>query len=162
MNMTIKNGIYREHLSQWLKAKKDKRKRSEIIDHICFVAGVHRKSVPRSFRRLQMRSGSDQERRGREIFYTNDVIAALKDIWNIASEPCGENLYGVLADYVQILKRDGNWNHSDQTTEKLLMMSLGTMKKRVAKFSRKQFVSHGKSTTKAGAIHSLIPVRSGD
>jgi len=160
--MTIKNGIYREHLSQWLGARNDKRARSEIIKHICFVAGVHRKSVPRSFRRLQMRSGNEQERRGRETFYTNDVIAALKDVWNIASEPCAENLHGVLVDYVKILQRDRNWNHGGQTTKKLLWMSLGTMKKRVARFTRRQFVSHGKSTTKAGAIHSLIPVRNGD
>ena len=40
-------------------------------------------------------------------------------------------------------------------------MSLGTMKKRTVKFVRRRFISHGKSTTKAGAIHSLIPVRSG-
>ena len=162
MNMITKNNIYREHLEPWLKARKDKQVRSEIIDHICFITGVHRKSVPRSFKRIQMRGGSKEERRGRQTFYTNDVMAALKDIWDIASEPCAENLYGVLTDYVRILKRDGVWNHPDQTTDKLLCMSLGTMKKRVSKFARKQFVSHGKSTTKAGAIHSLIPVRSGD
>lgn len=162
MNMITKNNIYREHLEQWLGARKDKQVRSAIIQHICFVAGVHKKSVPRSFKRIQMRSGSDRERRGCKTFYTPDVIAALKDVWDIASEPCAENLHGVLADYVRILKRDGNWNHSGQATGKLLKMSLGTMKKRVAKFARKQFVSHGRSTTKAGAINSLIPVRSGD
>lgn len=160
--MTTKNNIYREHLGQWLKAKKDKRKRSEIISHICFVAGVHRKSVARSFRRIQLRSDSQQEQRGRQTLYTPDAIAALKEIWNIASEPCAENLHGILIEYVCILKRDGDWNHSSQATDKLLCMSLGTMKKRVAKFSRKQFTAHGKSTTRAGAIHSLIPVRSGE
>jgi hypothetical protein len=162
MNMITKNNIYREHLGQWLRAKRDKRWRGEIIDHICFVTGAHRKSVPRSFKRIQMASATGQEQRGREIFYTNDVIAALKDVWNIASEPCAENLHAVCADYVRILKRDGVWNHSDQATEKLLVMSLGTMKKRVAQFARKQFVAHGKSSTKAGAIHALIPIRRGD
>src|SRR3989344_2569500 len=137
MNMTIKNGIYREHLSQWLKAKKDKRARSEIIKHICFVAGVHRKSIPRSFKRLQMRSDSQQEKRGRKTFYTGDVIAALKDVWQVASEPCAENLHGVLVDYVKILQRDGDWNHGDQATKKLLLMSLGTMKKRGGHISKK-------------------------
>src|SRR3989339_1642629 len=41
-------------------------------------------------------------------------------------------------------------------------MSLGAMKKRVAKFVRKCFLTHGKSTTNPSSIHSLIPVRSGD
>lgn len=159
--MTTKNNIYREHLSQWLKARNDKRKRSEIIDHICFVAGVHRKSVPRSFGRIQRCKGKP-ERRGCPTFYTNDVTAALKEVWNIASEPCAENLHAVCAEYVDILQRDGHWRHAELATNKLLCMSLGTMKNRVAKFQRKQFISHGKSTTKAGAIHSLIPVRNGE
>ena len=149
-------------MQAWLKARKDKKKRGEIIENICFVAKVHPKSVPRSFRRIQMRRIGSEERRGRKIFYTLDVITALKDVWDTASEPCAENLYGVLADYVQILKRDNLWTHSTEATTKLLAMSLGAMKKRVVKFVRRRFLSHGKSTTKAGAIHSLIPVRSGD
>jgi len=161
MNMITKNSIYQEHLKEWLKAKDDKKKRGEIVKNICFVAGVHPKSVPRSFQRVQMRSPSDTERRGRAVYYTPDVTAALKEVWNIASEPCAENLHGVLSDYVRILTRDGTWKQSKEATEKLLAMSLGTMKKRVVKFHRKRFIAHGKSTTRAGAIHALIPVRSG-
>lgn len=161
--MITKNNIYKEHLSDWLKAKKDKdkKKRGEIIRHICFVAGVHPKSVSRSFDRIQMR-GNLEERRGRKEFYTPDVTFALKEVWNIASEPCAENLHGVIADYVSILIRDNVWQHPPDVTKKLLKMSLGTMKKRVGRFQRKRFIAHGKSTTKAGAIHTLIPVRSGD
>lgn len=162
--MTTKNNIYREHLSRWLKAKKnkDKKDKGEIIKHICFVAGVHPKSVSRSFERIQMRSSFESEKRGRKTYYTPDVTLALKEIWGIASEPCAENLHGVIADYVRIFSRDNIWQHPPKVTKKLLTMSLGTMKKRVNKFTRKHFVSHGKSTTSAGAIHSLIPVRSGD
>lgn len=43
----------------------------------------------------------------------------------------------------------------------MLVMSLGMVKKRVARFSRRSFLVHGKSTTKAGAIHTLIPIRTG-
>lgn len=162
MNMTTKNNIYSEHLTAWLKAKNDKKKRGEIAAHVCFVTGVHPKSVPRSFRRVQMRRSGLGERRGRREYYTPDVIAALKEVWDVASEPCAENLHGVFSDYVRILTRDKLWKHRDEATVKLLAMSLGTMKKRVAKFTRKHFLSHGKSSTKAGAIHNLIPVRNGD
>ena len=149
-------------MAEWLKARKDKRKRGEIVGNICFIAGVHPKSVPRSFRRIQMRRIGSEERRGRKAIYTPDVIAALKDAWDTASEPCAENLHGVLTDYVRILKRDSVWKHSTEATTKLLAMSLGAMKKRVVKFVRKRFIAHGKSSTKAGSIHTLIPVRSGD
>lgn len=162
MNMITKNNIYSDHLAAWLKAKNDKKKRLEIAAHVRFVTGVHPKSVSRSFRRTQMRRPGFSERRGRREYYTPDVIAALKDVWDAASEPCAENLHGVLSDYVRILTRDKLWKHGDEATNKLLAMSLGTMKKRVAKFTRKHFLSHGKSSTKAGAIHNLIPVRSGD
>lgn len=162
MNMTTKNDIYKEHLPEWLEARKDKKKRGEIVRNICFVAGVHPKSVPRSFRRVQMRITGEAERRGRKEYFTPDVIAALKDVWDAASEPCAENLHGVVAEYVRILIRDKLWKHNEDATAKLLAMSLGTMKKRVAKFTRKRFLTHGKSATRAGAIHHLIPVRNGD
>lgn len=102
------------------------------------------------------------ERRGRREYYTPDVIAALRDVWDAASEPCAENLHGVLPDYARILKRDNNWKHGPEATAKLLIMSLGTMKKRVAKFDRKRFLTHGKSSTSPGTIHNLIPIRTGD
>ena len=102
-----------------------------------------------------------EERRGRKEYFTPRCYCALKEIWDIAGEPCAENLHGVVSDYVRILTRDNAWSHPPEATKKLLAMSLGTMKKRTVKFVRRRFISHGKSTTKAGAIHSLIPVRSG-
>lgn len=161
MTMETKKNILKEHLAVWLKAKGDKRKRGEIIRHICFVTGIHPKSVPRSFMRAQMHDSAIGERRGRKTYYTPDVIAALKEVWEIASEPCGENLHAVIAEYADILIRDGVWNHSEEATKKLLAMSLGMVKKRVAMFSRRSFLVHGKSTTKSGAIHTLIPIRTG-
>jgi hypothetical protein len=161
MTMETKHNIFREHLSEWLKATGNKKRRGEIIKHICFVASVHPKSVPRSFRRVQLRDPTQRERRGRKLYYTADVIAALKNVWEIASEPCGENLHAIIPDYVHILKRDRVWPASDETTVKLLKMSLGTVKKRVARFSRQQFWLRGQSTTQRSAIHALIPVRTG-
>lgn len=162
MNMTTKNSIYNEHLAAWLKARKDKKKRGEIVRNICFITNVHPKSVPRSFRRVQMRRPGETERRGRKTVFTPDVTAALKDVWDMAGEPCAENLHGVLIDYVRILKRDAVWKHHEEATTKLLAMSLGAMKKRVVKFVRKRFLTHGKSTTDPSSIHALIPVRSGE
>lgn len=101
------------------------------------------------------------ERRGRRAYYTPDVTAALREVFDAASEPCAENLHAVVPEYIRILKRDSGWKHTPEATEKLLTMSLGTMKKRVVKFTRKRFLIHGKATTAPGAIHTLIPIRTG-
>src|SRR3989339_210577 len=116
MNMITKNNIYKEHLDKWLKAVKEnnKKEKSRIIDHICFVTAVHSKSVSRSFKRLQLRGKDAEEKRGRKKYYTPDAVAALKSVWDIAGEPCGENLHGVVSDYVRILQRDNDWKHSPQ------------------------------------------------
>jgi hypothetical protein len=159
--MATKRNIFEEHLTAWLKAKGDRKKRREITRHICFTASMHPKSVPRAFRRTQMQSTSEHHRRGRRTIYGPDVTAALKDIWEIAGEPCGENIHPLIAEYVTILRRDDMWTHGESATAKLLAMSLGTMKKRLRKFKRMSFPSHGRSTTAPGAIHSVIPVRSG-
>ena len=110
MNMAIKNGIFEEMLSDWLKAKNDKKKRGEIIKQVCAVANVHPKGVARSFRRIQMRDPCARERRGRDTYYTLDVRDALHEIWEVADECCGGNLHPMIGEYVDILIRDDMWN----------------------------------------------------
>ena len=159
MTMETKKNIFREHLAAWLGA--DRKGRGKIIAVICAVAKVNPKSVPRSFRRVQLRGKDDAEHRGRNIVYGPDVMAALKEIWEAASMPCGENLHSQIPEYVNILRRDGMWHHGEEATRKLLAMSEGLVKLRVGKFSRIRKMVRGKSTTKPGSIKSLIPVRSG-
>ena len=159
--METKKNIFREHLAVWLSAKGDKKKRGEIIRHICFIVGVHPKSVPRAFRRIQMRDPGIQERRGRKTVYTPDVIAALKEVWEVGSGSCGENLHPMIPEYVAILQRDCLWTHGEKATEKLLRMSPATVKRRVGAFVRIRSMIRGRSTTKPGSIHALIPIQSG-
>lgn len=161
MTMETKNNIFLEHLKAWLAAANSKKKRGEIVSNICFVTGIHPKSVPRSFKRIQLRDSAHKEQRGRTTYYTPDVIAALKQVWEIGSEPCGENLHPLIAEYVKCAKEKIQWTHDDIATAKLLKMSCATVKRRTANFKRKHFLLHGKSTTQRGTIHALIPIRTG-
>ena len=159
MTMETKKNIFKEHLPAWLDA--GKKGRGEIIKHICAVANVHPKSVPRSFKRVQMHDAGTPEKRGRNVVYGPDVIAALKNVSEAASHPCGENLHALIPEYVRIFKRDSIWKHGEETTIKLLAMSVATVKRKAEKFSHLRKMVRGKSTTKAGSIKSLIPIRSG-
>lgn len=161
MNMATKQSIFEEHIEAWLRAKGDKKKRSEMTDHIVFVTGCHRKSVPRSFRRLQMKDPTKEERRGRTVYYTPDVLAALKDVWETGDRVCGELLHPQIPEYVDVLKRDGMWSHTPEATNKLLRMSERTVKRKTTKLAQTHGENRGRSSTKPSSLKSIIPIFKG-
>ena len=154
--MKTKNDIFNEYSSQYWKA--DKKEKGEILLHICMVTKMNRKSAIRKFKSLQNKDPCKIEGRGRSTYYTPDVTAALKDIWNDGDEVCGELLHPMIKEYVEILKRDGMWNHSDEATGKLLSMSEATTKRRVGNFLKVRRKRHGISDTKPSHIKHLVPI----
>lgn len=161
MNMATKKDIFQTHLTEWLKAKGDKKRRGEITRHICFVTGMHLKSVPRKFKRIQLRDPAHEEQRGRSEYYTPDVTAALKDVWEASDEACGELLHPMVHEYVSIMRRDGQWRHGEEATGKLLAMSERTMKRRVVLFMKRRGRRHGLSATKPSQLKRIIPIFKG-
>lgn len=161
MNMATKKDIFQTHLTEWLKVKGDKKKRGDITRHICFVTGMHPRSVPRKFKRLQLRDPAHKEKRGRSEYYTPDVTAALKDVWETGDEACGELLHPMIREYVEIMRRDGQWHHGEEATGKLLAMSERTVKRRVAGFMKIRGKRHGLTATKPSELKRIIPIFKG-
>ena len=159
MTMETKNSIFKEYLGEYLKT--DKEGKGKILDHVRFVTKMHRKAVIRKFRTLQLQDPCKEEKRGRETFYTPDVTAALYDVWEASSEICGELLYAVVREYVDILIRDKMWKHGDGATEKLLFMSEGTMKRRVSSFMKMRRFRKGMSATKPSELKVIVPIFTG-
>ncbi len=159
MNMATKNEIFKEHLKHYLAA--NKLGKSEILTHVCVVTGTHRKAAIRTFRRIQLRDPATSERRGRHVYYTKDVDAALNTIWEAANEPCGELLYPLINDYVSILIRDKQWKHSDEATAKLLAMKEHTVRRRVSGFAFGHLKQKGLSATKPSLLKTIIPIFKG-
>ena len=161
MNMTTKKDIFKEHLLAWLNAHGNKKKRGAITDHICFVTGMHRNSVPRKFRMLQMRDPLRRDCRGRSTYYTPDVTAALKEVWIAGDEACGELLHPQIGEYIEILTRDGFWNHRNEVTVKLKTMSEHTVRRRIAYFEKSRGAGKGLSSTRPSALKTIIPIFKG-
>ncbi len=159
MTMATRNDIFTVHLSRYLKASKAER--GKILDNVCFVTGMNRKAAVRKFRRLQCRSSTWTETRGRPLYYTPDVTVALKDVWEASSELCGELVHPIIAEYVAALKRDGLWKHPQGVTTKLLAMSEGTVKYRVDLFRKARSRRSGMSTTKPSKLKEIIPIFTG-
>lgn len=159
MNMTTKKDIFARYLSEYL--VKSKEEKGEILDHVTNVVQIHRKAAIRKFKVLQLKDCSLPEKRGRAVFYTSDSVAALKTIWETASEICGELLSPIVAEYVEILQRDKIWKHSKEATEKLLQMSEATVKRKVNNFMKARTPRKGLSSTKPSQLKEIIPIFTG-
>lgn len=159
MTMATKQEVIREFFKQYLETSKEGK--GKILDHLEVIVGFERKSIIRRLKVLQMRRPAYwSDGRGRPVYYTHDVITALKDVWEISEFLCGERLHPILPEYVTILRRDRMWIHSDEATDKLLDMSLGTMKDKIALFE-KVLIGGGRSLTKPSHLKEIIPVRRG-
>ncbi len=162
MNMETKKQIFERYKDEYYKArieKKGGRKRcGEILDIVCDVAKMARKAACRKFTRLQRKDPCEEERRGRARYYTADVTAALKDIWDASNGLCGELLHPLMSDYVTIFQRDNTWKNSDEATGKLLKMSERTTKRRVNEFEKTRRKHQGFSSTAPSNVKTIIPV----
>ena len=160
MTMATTKEVIREHLPKYFIASREKK--SEILDHLTAVLGMHRKAVIRALRNEKRRDGMRQKKKpGPSRLYTHDVVAALKDIWEAGNEVCGELLHPVVNEYVDILIRDDMWDHTPAVTSKVRYMSLGTMKRKVGAFFKIRRGRKGISTTKPSALKKLIPIFTG-
>ena len=52
--MITKKNIFEKHLAEWLKAKRNRQKRGEMIKYISQTVKINSRSVGRSFKRHQM------------------------------------------------------------------------------------------------------------
>ena len=160
--MDTKQQIFERYKDEYFKAgaeKKGGRKRQgEILKIVCDVTGMVRKAAIRKFRRSQTKDPCAEEHRGRAVYYTTDVTAALKDVFDASNGLCGELLHTLISDYVEIFKRDKMWVHTDGATGKLLAMSERTTKRRVHEFEKTRRKGQGFSSTVPSNIKTIIPV----
>ena len=159
MNMATKKDIFQEHLERYLAGSRTQK--GAILTHVCFVTGMHRKAATRKFRAVQLKRSSTRDHRGRKTVYGPDVTAALKLVWEAGNEVCGELLFPVMAEYVEILQRDGMWPHSEEATTKLRQMSLATVKRRVGAFLKARDPRKGISSTSPSQLKHLVPTFTG-
>jgi len=154
--MKTKMELFGIELRSYLKSNKEGK--GIILDTLERQTRMKRKSLIRAFRREQLRSPGDNKARGRKKVYGADVTVALKDLWNILGEPCGELLHPVIKETVRQLLKDGDWHHSDLVTGRLCAMSAATVKRRCVDFVRVQNPLKGRSTTKPSGMKEKIPV----
>jgi hypothetical protein len=95
------------------------------------------------------------------VYYTADVVAALKDVWTVGNEVCGELLHPMINEFIDILIRDKMWTHSDEATSKLRVMGITTTKRRVGTFATAKRRRKGISATRPSQLKHIIPTFNG-
>lgn len=157
MNMTTKTTIYQEHLTAYRRGSRVTRGR--ILDAVCQITKVSRKGAIRRFAVLLSRSSDWRDQRGGIMKYGPEVTLALKDLWELSSKVCAERLHPHIPEYLKVLGKTNDWPHTIPVTQKLLTMSLGTVKDRVSKLSRTQGHHRGRGSTLTSPIKELVPIR---
>jgi hypothetical protein len=157
--MGTKNEIYQRFVDEYRTAAKDRK--TEIINTIVETTKSKRKSVIRRMRDfLLYGENKPKKKRGRKTKFGIGATAALKTVWEIGGWVCGILLYPSIEEYVPILKRDGDWKHSDEATTQLLAMSEATVRRRVSGLRKKNNIK-GASTTSPSKIKTTVPVYAG-
>lgn len=125
MTMETKQEIFERYQKEYFKARAKKRggkeRCGEILDIVCDISKMHRKSAIRSFTALQIKDSSIEEKRGRDLYYTPDVTAALKDIWDAGNSLCGELLHPLIIDVPVLWDiMRAQWNKGQVATQESL------------------------------------------
>jgi len=91
--------------------------------------------------------------------YDNEVLEALRKVWDIMDYICGKRLAPVLKETVIRLERCREIRISDKVREKLFKISPATIDRLLAKERKKQQIK-GRSNTKPGTLlRNQIPIR---
>ncbi len=160
MNMATKHAVLQDHLKEWLACKGDKTKRGALTTRLSQSLHMHKKSIPRSMKRLQMKDKTEKEKRGRPKKYGADVQAAFATVWEAMEYPCAENIPRESIDeYVSCFMKKKRWKFGNETTDHLLAMSEGTKKILISEMRQKRGILKGRSATVSSPLKGMIPIR---
>lgn len=158
--MTIKHKVLQAHLKEWLACRGNKVARGILTTQLAELLRMHKKSIPRAMKRLQMKRRAQIRRQGRPVLYGADVTAALVKVWEAMECPCAELMTPTAIDtYVAYFMEEHDWQFSVQTTHMLLMMSEGTKKSRIRSFRRTRGLLRGRTATVSSPLKGIIPIR---
>lgn len=160
MNMATIHQVLQDHLNEWLACKGDKEKRGALTRQLSKLLHLHKKSIARSMKRLQLKSTTDVEKRGRPEEYGAEVNAALAQVWEAMEHPCAENMpRESLDEYIAHFVAERAWHFSTDATDRLLAMSTATKKRRISSFRTKRGMLRGRSATVSSPLKGMIPIR---
>jgi len=140
---------------RYLRARR--REKGRILDEFVLVTGYHRKAAIR----LLHRDGTQRQRkpRGRRRRYGQEVVDALRKLWEASDRLCSKRLKPFLGELARVMRQHGELAVNAQTEARLCQMSPATID-RLLRPWRHLGGRRGLSTTRPSSLlKSSIPIR---
>jgi hypothetical protein len=140
---------------RYLKARK--REKGRILDEFVLVTGYHRKAAIR----LLHRDGPQRQRkqRGRRRRYGQEVVNALRNVWEASDRLCSKRLKPFLGELARVMRQHGELGINAEVEAELCQMSAATIDRRLRPW-RRLGGRRPLSTTRPGTLlKGSIPIR---
>ena len=142
---------------RWRYVKAKKKEKGKILDEFTQVTGYHRKAAIR----LLHRDGSQRQgkRRGRQRHYGQEVVDALRKVWEASDRLCSKRLKPFLGELAKVMRKHGELAVNTAVEAELCQMSPSTIDRLLQPW-RRLGGRRPLSTTRPGSLlKSSIPIR---
>jgi len=134
-----------------------KAEKGKILDEFTKVSGLHRKAAIRLLRYKSQ--GTGKKKRGRARYYGNEVIIALRMVWEASDRLCSKRLRPFIPEMLMVLRQHGEQHIDALVTTQLCQMSPATIDRLLQPW-RRLGGRRGLSVTKPGnLLKNSIPIR---
>ena len=133
-------------------------RKGQIMDELCRLTEWHRSHSRKALKQALVLKAV-RPRPPKKPTYGPAVMKALRFLWAVQGTPCGRLLAAALPDLVPRLRRLGELDVDDETTELLLKIASATIDRRLVE-DWAGLIVRGRSHTKPGTLlKSSIPMR---
>jgi hypothetical protein len=157
MSLKSRRELIKKVKNRYLKS--NKREKTRILDELAKNTELNRNYLHQVLSpKIDLDFVNPINKKKRER-YGPEVIAKLKEIWELFDYPCGQNLVPMLEEYIKSLEKFKEMSFSLEVKQKLLTISSSTIDRRLKRSKR---FKKGKvfSTTKPGSmLKKNIPIK---
>jgi hypothetical protein len=131
--------------------------KSKILLDYCNLTDISKDTARKRFSRFgQEKSRSEAKRRGAKQKFYRSHFAVIKKCWELSGERCGEILYPVISEYIDMLREAGELKaFNKETISQTKEVSLGTLKNVIESFPKTSSKKHKGNA----AIYKNVPIK---
>ena len=160
MNMKSRNQYLKEIRKEYLKTN-SKKKKGELLDEAKKRTKLDRKTL---IRKLASESNLDKlpsQRKQRKPEYGKDIVAKLVECWHLFDKPCGQRLESSLEYNLDKLRKEEEFNCSEEIAEKLQKMGSSTIddKLRLQKEMERDALKYRRKKGRESLLNQKIPTK---